>query len=107
MVVGSGFMGYTQHTAIFDLDEYTFEYVGQTSYGRTGTSLVRLRDHRVFAIGGGFNPLTSVVEEFDLDTQTWSDVENFKLIELRKSPATLNVPAYWFDTLPGGCLGVV
>ncbi len=50
-----------------------FFQLGNVKYDRRGTSLVRI-GQRVFALGGGYNPATTVIEEFVICANVWNQV---------------------------------
>ena len=86
----------------------TWASTGSTLYPRAGASLVVL-GHRVFAIGGNFNPLpanlSATAEEYDLKSGNWS-LAKAGLITGRRIFGAVSVPAAIFDTLPNKCVGV-
>jgi hypothetical protein len=50
-----------------------FFLLGNVKYDRRGTSLVRI-GQRVFALGGGYNPATTAIEEFVICANVWNQV---------------------------------
>ena len=99
LVVGSSNNPYM--ASLYNVKENTWTSLGNTTYKRTGTSLVTLGE-RVFVIGGTYG---DVIEEFIVKDNTWIEVGS-KLIINRYQHSTLSVPASLFAHLEGGCEGV-
>ena len=81
-----------------------FASIGDGRFDRRGTSLVRL-GQRVVALGGGYNPATTVNEEFILCANIWRTIGE-KMLSHRRHFATVAVPAKMFHEVKGGCEGV-
>jgi hypothetical protein len=101
LVVGSAAPGFKNSTALYNVEDNTWIDLGETSSGRSYTSLVRLGD-RTFAVGGD---VPDLVEEFVYSDKSWVAVEA-ELQVPRRVHSSLAVPADLFAHLPGGCQGV-
>ena len=101
LVLGSASPGFKKACGIYNVEQNTWQFLGETTYDRSFTSLVRLGD-RTFAIGGTDS---AAVEEFVYSDLSWIEVET-ELQVLRRVHSTLAVPADLFAHLPGGCQGI-
>jgi hypothetical protein len=101
LIHGSDIVSYYSSALLYNIRENTWITLPDTSVNRHGTSLVTLGT-RAFAIDGY---LTSAIEEFHYNNNTWSSVEA-RLIVQRYHHGTIALPAELFQHLPGGCVGV-
>ncbi len=64
-------------------------------------SLVQL-NQRVFVLGG----LSVTAEEFNYNTNTWTNAPALQAVSHQGYSAVLEVPANMFASRPGGCVGI-
>ncbi len=85
----------------------TWEITGNTNLGRASTQLVALGS-RVFAVAGwGYpNEMTNTVEEYNYDSRSWTLVPN-SMVQQRRYFSAISVPAFFFQNIKGGCVGVL
>ena len=102
-MVVAGLPSYTKAT-IIDVPNNDLELVPDTVVSRHGSNLITLGS-RVFVLGG-YSPATDVVEEYHLSNNSWT-ILPARLLVARYHSRSIPVPAAWFDSIPGGCTGVI
>ena len=86
------------------LSIFCLVFLGNGKYDRRGASLVSL-GQKVFALGGGYNPATTVVEEYIDCATVWNKISQ-KMRSHRRHFGAISVPASMFKDLEGGCGGL-
>ena len=101
-IVGSDRSGSFYSAAFYKPSDNSWAILQETTTSHRGTRLVQLGS-KIFAIDGVSSDL---VEEFELETSTWTPVDVKLQVTRGGYHSLLSLPAKLFSHLPGGCQGV-